>query len=69
MSTTLSIPVVPISDKYNSSAAGMDLCSSTLQRDISHGAKKAREKTDVRSEGEPAHTPDAGSGRRRQERV
>jgi hypothetical protein len=46
MSTTLSIPVVPISDTYKSSASGMDLCSSALQREISHGAKKVSEKTE-----------------------
>jgi Protein of unknown function (DUF3108) len=46
MSTTLGIPVVPISDSYKSSAVGVDLCSSTLQREISHGAKKVSEKTE-----------------------
>jgi hypothetical protein len=46
MSTSLQIPVVPISDQYKSSAAGMDLCSSTLTREISHGSKKVTEKTE-----------------------
>jgi hypothetical protein len=46
MSTTVSIPVVPISDQYKSSASGADLCSSTLQREISHGTKKVTEKTE-----------------------
>ncbi len=46
MSTILSIPVVPISDSYKSSASGVDLCSSTLQREISHGTKKVSEKTE-----------------------
>jgi Protein of unknown function (DUF3108) len=46
MSTSVLIPVVPISDKYKSSAAGIDLCSSTLTREISHGAKKVTEKTE-----------------------
>ncbi|MCX6630604.1 MAG: DUF3108 domain-containing protein [Candidatus Solibacter sp.] len=46
MSTTVSIPVVPISDRYKASASGADLCSSTLQREISHGTKKVIEKTE-----------------------
>jgi hypothetical protein len=46
MSANAGIPVVPIADKYNSTAAGGDLCSSTLQRDISHGSKKVTEKTE-----------------------
>ena len=46
MSTTVGIPVVPISDRYKSSAGGADLCSSTLQREISHGTKKVTEKTE-----------------------
>jgi Protein of unknown function (DUF3108) len=46
MSTSVGIPVVPISDTYKSSAAGMDFCSTSLQREISHGAKKVIEKTE-----------------------
>jgi len=46
MSTSVLIPVVPISDTYKSSAAGAGLCSSTLQREISHGNKKVTEKTE-----------------------
>lgn len=46
MSTIVSIPVIPISDRYKSSASGADLCSSTLQREISHGTKKVIEKTE-----------------------
>ncbi len=46
MSATLAIPVVPISDSYKSAASGADLCSSTLQREISHGTKKVSEKTE-----------------------
>jgi hypothetical protein len=46
MSTTVGIPVVPISDTYKSSASGVDLCSSTLRREISHGARKVTEKTE-----------------------
>ena len=45
MSTTVSIPVVPVSDTYRSTA-GADLCSATLQREISHGSKKVTEKTE-----------------------
>ena len=46
MSATVSIPLVPISDQYRSTAGGADLCSSTLQRDISHGSRKVVEKTE-----------------------
>lgn len=46
MSTIVNIPLVPISDQYKSSASGADLCSSTLQREISHGARKVTEKTE-----------------------
>jgi hypothetical protein len=46
MATTVSIPVVPISDTYKSSAAGGDLCSTTLKREISHGTKTVIEKTE-----------------------
>jgi hypothetical protein len=46
MSTTVGIPVVPISDTYKSTAVGLDLCSSTLKREISHGAKTVIEKTE-----------------------
>lgn len=46
MSTTVGIPIVPISDSYKASAAGADLCSATLQREISHGNKKVIEKTE-----------------------
>ena len=45
MSTTVAIPVVPVSDTYKA-AAGADLCSATLQREISHGSKKVTEKTE-----------------------
>ena len=45
MSTTVGIPVVPISDTYKSSAGGGELCSSTLRREISHGSKTVIEKT------------------------
>ena len=46
MSTTVGIPVVPISDTYKSSAGGVDFCSSTLRREISHGTKTVVEKTE-----------------------
>ena len=45
MSTAVGIPVVPISDEYKSTASGVDLCSSTLRREISHGSKKVIEET------------------------
>jgi hypothetical protein len=38
------VPVVPIADKYFASA-GKDLCSSTLQREVTHGSRKVTEKT------------------------
>jgi Protein of unknown function (DUF3108) len=46
MSTTVGIPLVPIADQYKSSASGVDLCSSMLRREISHGSKKVSEKTE-----------------------
>jgi hypothetical protein len=46
MTASVGIPVVPIYDTYKSSASGADLCSSTLQREISHGARKVIEKTE-----------------------
>ena len=46
MSATVGVPVVPISDTYKSSASGVDLCSSTLRREISHGTKTVIEKTE-----------------------
>ena len=66
MSTTAGIPLVPISDKYKSSAAGMDLCSSTLTREISHGTKKVIEKTEFDQKNNQAHrqtTVPAGGGK------
>ena len=55
MSTSVAIPVVPISDNYKSSAFGTDLCSSTLQREISHGNKKVIEKTEFDQKNNQAH--------------
>jgi hypothetical protein len=46
MTTIVAIPVVPIADTYKSTAAGADLCSATLRREISHGSKKVTEKTE-----------------------
>ena len=46
MSTSVGIPVVPISDTYKSTAMGVDLCSSTLQREISHGSRTVLERTE-----------------------
>jgi hypothetical protein len=55
MTTTVGIPVVPISDTYKSSAAGVDLCSSTLRREISHGTKTVTEKTEFDQTANQAH--------------
>ena len=46
MTVNVGIPVVPISDRYTSSASGADLCSATLDRVLSHGTKKVTEKTE-----------------------
>ena len=46
MAVDVDIPVVPIADRYKASAAGVDLCSATLERKISHGSKKVTEKTE-----------------------
>jgi hypothetical protein len=55
MSTSVAIPLVPISDNYKSSAYGTDLCASTLQREISHGNKKVIEKTEFDQKNNQAH--------------
>lgn len=39
------IPGFPLTDKYRSTAAATDLCSTQLNREISHGSKKVTEKT------------------------
>ncbi len=46
MTTIVAIPVVPIADTYKSTASGVDLCSATLRREISHGSKRVTEKTE-----------------------
>ncbi len=46
MAANVNVPLVPIADRYRSSAAGFDLCSVTLERLISHGSKKVTEKTE-----------------------
>ncbi len=46
MAVNVSIPIVPIADRYKSSAAGVDFCSAMLERVISHGSKKVTEKTE-----------------------
>jgi Protein of unknown function (DUF3108) len=46
MALNVEVPVVPIADHFKSSAAGIDLCSSMLERVISHGNKKGTEQTD-----------------------
>jgi hypothetical protein len=66
MSTSVVIPVVPISDTYKSTASGADLCSSTLRREISHGTKKVIEKTEFDQTGHRAQRRTivpAGGGR------
>ena len=50
MSATVAIPLVPVSDTYKSTVYGADLCSSSLQREISHGNKKVIEKTEFDQE-------------------
>jgi hypothetical protein len=45
MTASVGIPVVP-STTHKTSAAGTDLCSSMLRREISHGNKKVSEKTE-----------------------
>jgi len=45
MSTNVGIPLVPIADKYQASATTFDLCSVTLNREISHGNKRVVERT------------------------
>lgn len=66
MSTSVQVPIVPMSDTYKSSTAGADFCSSTLQREISHGAKKVIEKTEFDQKTNQAHrrtVVPAGGGR------
>ena len=66
VSTSVAIPVVPISDNYKSSAFGTALCSSTLQREISHGNKKVIEKTEFDQKNNQARrqtTVPAGGGK------
>jgi hypothetical protein len=46
MSTNVDVPIVPIADRYQSSAVGMDLCSTKLERAISRGKKKVNEQTE-----------------------
>jgi hypothetical protein len=45
LALSVGIPGFPIADKYRSSAAAADLCSTELRRDIGHGNKKVVEKT------------------------
>jgi hypothetical protein len=46
MAANVNVPIVPIADRYRSTAAGFDLCSVSLERLISHGSKKVTEKTE-----------------------
>jgi len=45
LSLNVGIPGFPLADKYRSSATATDLCSTELNREISHGNKKVTEKT------------------------
>jgi len=45
LNLTVSIPGFPLGDTYRSSAAATDLCSTELNREVSHGSKKVTEKT------------------------
>jgi hypothetical protein len=51
---TAGVPGLSISDKYHSTATG-ELCSLTLDRTISHGAKKTQEKTTFDQQKGTAH--------------
>jgi Protein of unknown function (DUF3108) len=46
MTLNVDVPVVPIADHYKSSATGIDLCSTKLERVISHGKKNVTEQTE-----------------------
>ena len=45
LNLTVGIPGFPLADKYRSTGAATDLCSTELNREISHGSKKVTEKT------------------------
>jgi len=45
LNLSVGVPGFPIGDKYRSSATATDLCSTELNREISHGSKKVTEKT------------------------
>jgi hypothetical protein len=45
LNLTVSIPGFPLGDNYRSSAAAIGLCSTELNREVSHGGKKVTEKT------------------------
>jgi hypothetical protein len=45
LNLSVSIPGFPLGDKYRSAATAANLCSTELDREISHGNKKVTEKT------------------------
>jgi len=45
LNVNVGVPGFPLADKYHSLATATDLCSTELQREISHGARKVTEKT------------------------
>jgi hypothetical protein len=55
MAGNVNVPLVPIADRYRSSAAGFDLCSVSLERLITHGSKKVTEKTEFDQKANIAH--------------
>jgi Protein of unknown function (DUF3108) len=46
MSMDVAVPIVPIADRYKASSLGFDLCSASLDRQISRGSKKVTERTE-----------------------
>lgn len=45
LTLSVGVPGLPFADKYRSTATATDLCSTELNREISHGSKKVTEKT------------------------
>jgi len=54
MALDLPLPIIPIADKYAASAT-KDLCSTSLQRTMSHGSRKVTEKTEFDAQANQAH--------------
>jgi hypothetical protein len=55
MSANIDVPVVPIADHYKAASTGFDLCSESLDREISHGSKKVTERTEFDQKANLAH--------------